>query len=398
MIPFERDVTVSDALARAHQTLQRRGLRATSTRFGGALCTVEVALRDVNGTVLATGHGKGDATSARVGGLFEAIEHYMSLHAPEAFQCISSPVEAVRKALGSPVDALLAAQPGRSLGCRPYCDMHDGTTQLLPTGLVQPRYITRPLPDDTFDYNALERYASNSGTAIGSTPTEAMLHGLNESIERDDVSRWLFAHFHAQTSESLQLIDRATCDTPLALAWRAAETALGDEVVLVDASTRDGTSTRMAFAMHWPHAVHLYGAGCSRCPAHAGERALAELVQQAVRSKGTELMDAFATQTLNRLAAWPALARACRANLPGLMGCKPLAWVRAGTRAPWSTPKDMLRSTVNELVGDGYRPLVYWLTAQEDVSLCSIVVPGFSRYFLVGNGIPVAPLWSRSNE
>jgi ribosomal protein S12 methylthiotransferase accessory factor len=391
MIPFERDVPVTDALTRAGNAIRQYGLRPTARTFGETVCTTEVALQTASGSVAAIGHGKGDALSAWVGALFEALEHYVGMHHRDAFRCTLVPAETVPSGLGTGIDELLAAQAEQMIGCRLYRDMGDGTPHYMPVALVQPRYIRRAHQGDAFDYHGLERYASNSGTAIGSTEAEAMLHALNESIERDDVSRWLHAHFHAETEEPLRKVDRTTCDAMLERTWRAAESALDDEIVLLDVGTHRGTTSRMAFAMHWPHAVHRYGAGSSLCPVHASGRALSELAQQAIRTKGTAIMDASATQSLARLDAWPRLARACRADLPQRMRNNAITTVDAGTRQAWVPPEAMVRQTVTALNDAGHRPLVHHLPTEGDVAACSIVVPGFSRYFLVGSGIPVAP-------
>ncbi|UPG88635.1 YcaO-like family protein [Luteibacter aegosomaticola] len=391
MIPFERDVPIADAMARVADTIHRHGLHAVSATFGDALCTVEVELRRADGTTVATGHGKGNPTTARVGAMFEALEHYLSLFHPEAFRCTPIPVDAVCEGLGEGIDALLRAQAGRAVGCRMYRHLIDGTAAYIPLALAQPRYVRQAHPRDTFDYHGLERYASNSGTAIGSTDAEASLHAINECIERDDVSRWLHAHFHTLSDAPLRLVARATCDAAMEYAWRAAEAALDDDIILVDVGRHAGTTSRMAFSAHWPHDVHLYGAGSSMCPAHASERALAELVQQAIRSKGTPLMDAYAQQVVARVEAWPRLARACRADLPLRLRDAAVIQVGAGERLAWQAPAVMLQQTTAALAAEGYAPMACMIPTGGEVSLCSVIIPGFSRYYLVGNGIPVAP-------
>lgn len=398
MIPFEREFSLATARQRIEADLSAHGLRWRTTAYGENLHATLVELFDADGIPLCTGVGKGDAETALVGGLFEAFEHHLALYDACSAQHVHAAAGAIPRGLGQAIDALLSAQPEASMACRVYTDFFHGGAALYPLALARPTYIDDTAPEDNFDYSGLRRYASNSGTAIGSTFAEAALHALNEAIERDDVSRFLRVHFHDRDDEALFLVDRHTVERHVAKLWSAVERELGDEAILLDISSHRSARTFLAFAATCPLPVHVYGSGSSAIASHAMGRALGELVQMYSMARAVPAVAADLAKAERRLRHWPRLHRACVADLPMRLGT---ARRRYAAPAHPSAPRggsvgELLSRGMHGLGEEGYRPLLHTIRHRRGgTALCQVMVPGFDHYHIVGQGNLVVPSFPR---
>ncbi|WP_285406080.1 YcaO-like family protein [Luteibacter sp. ME-Dv--P-043b] len=392
-LPFERDVPLGAARRRIDNELAARGLRWHATEHGSGPFATVVQLSDDAGRPVCRGVGKGDRDSALVGGLFEAFEHFISLHDDCSLTSVVATARDVTRGLGAPIDALLDAQPEARLAVRRFTSFHDGSAQEHPLALFRPTYIDRRMQADTFDYSGLRRYAGNSGTAIGSTFTEAALHALNECIERDDVSHFLRVHFHdADAIAPVRVIDRSTLDPVSTRLWNGTEDMLGYTVTVLDIGTHRAAYSYLAFTQHAAHPVQLYGAGASGCPGHALSRALHELVQLELLARAEESVLHQLERAELRLRPWPRAHRACVADLPALLRKRRTVAVPLPTRLRHTSPRALLTRALHRLAKEGYRPLLHVIHAAcRGVVVCQVLVPGFDRYFLVAHGNPIVP-------
>ncbi|NID15599.1 YcaO-like family protein [Luteibacter yeojuensis] len=392
MIPFEREFPLAAARARIEAALADHGLRWRATVHGEALHATLVELFDAEGRPLCTGVGKGDAETALVGGLFEAFEHHLALHDACSAHHVLTPAARVPQGLGKAIDALLAEQPESSMACRVYADFFHGGAALYPLALARPTYIDDPAPGDDFDYASLRRYACNSGTAIGSTPTEASLHAMNEAIERDDVSHFLRAHFHDRDDEALRVVDRRTVERDIERLWSLAERELGQDAILLDISSHKSAHTFLAFAPTCPHPVHVYGSGSSARASHGMRRALSELVQMHVMAQVAPAVANDLIRAELRLRPWPRLHRACVADLPARFDAARRQHVTPRNTASAGSVAAQLSQGMRGLRDEGYSPLVHTIHCRHgDIALCQVLVPGFEHYHIVGHGNLVVP-------
>jgi ribosomal protein S12 methylthiotransferase accessory factor len=393
ILPFERDVPLGAARRRIDTELATRGLRWHATEYGAGPFATVIELSDEAGSPVCRGVGKGDRKSALVGGLFEAFEHFISLHDDRSLALTVTSASDVARGLGAPVDALLDAQPEARLAVRRFTDFRNGDTQSHPLALFRPTYIDRRRGEDTFDYSGLRRYAGNSGTAIGSTFTEAALHALNECIERDDVSHFLRVHFHdADAGAPVHVIDRYTLDPVSARLWNETEAMLAYPVTVLDIGTHRAAHSYLAFAQHAEHPVRVYGAGASGCPGHALSRALHELVQLELIARAEESVRQQLDRAERRLRPWPRAHRACVADLPGLLHKRRAVAVPLPARLRRTSPRVLLNQALHHLGREDYHPLLHVIHAAcRGVVVCQVLVPGFDRYFLVAHGNPIVP-------
>jgi ribosomal protein S12 methylthiotransferase accessory factor len=396
MIPFEREFPLAQARLRVENELSHLGLTWSSEGHGAALHTTLIELQSPDGALPCTGIGKGRRDFALTGALFEACEHYLSLHHDCSLEHALIPAHQVPAGMGAPVDGMLADQSETHLACRVYTGFLDGSCKAYPLALSRPTYVSAPDADDTFDYTALSRYASNSGTAIGATFAEAALHALNECIERDDVSRFLRRQFHDNADVPLRVLDARGIGSVLRRDWIDAEAEVGASITLLDISTHAAAHTYLAFAARPGRPQHLYGAGTSGDPVHAASRALTELVQlHTVADHVPRVGDDLAREE-RRLRPWTRLHRACVADLPALCGKRRLECVTLPGRTRSGSVSHELDRCMTALADEGYRPLVHVLySRRETVTLCQVLVPGFDRYYLVSRGGIVVPGFTR---
>lgn len=399
MIPFEREFPLAQARRRVENELTHLGLDWRVQQHGAALHTTVVELHDHAGMLPCTGVGKGRREFSLTGAIYEACEHYLSLHHDCSLDHAVLPAQDVPTGMGAPIDALLAEQADVNLACRIYTGFLDGSCKAYPLALSRPTYLDSPSTDDAFDYVSLSRYASNSGTAIGATFAEAALHAVNECIERDDVSRFLRQQFHDDADVPLRLLDARGIGSMLRRDWADAEAEVGASITLLDISHHTAAHTYLAFAARPGRPQHLYGAGTSADAVHAALRALTELVQlHTVADNVPHVRDDLARE-VRRLQPWRQLHRSCVADLPALLARRRLECVSIPRRSRTGTVKDELERCMTALADEGYRPLVHVLYSRPDtVTLCQVLVPGFDRYYLVSRGGIVVPGFTRGRQ
>lgn len=392
MIPFEREFPLAQARLRVEYELCRLGLTWQVEQHGAALHTTMVALSDPAAGTTCAGTGKGRRDFSLTGALYEACEHYLSLHHPCSLDHALLPASQVPTGMGAPVDALLADQATEHLACRVYTGFLDGSCKAYPLALSRPTYLEAVEHDDTFDYTGLSRYASNSGTAIGATFAEATLHALNECIERDDISRFLRQQFHDDAGIPLRLLDARGIGSVLRRDWLDAEAEIGASITLLDISTHAAAHTYLAFAARPGRPQHLYGAGTSGHAVYAASRALTELVQLHTVADNVPCVRDDLAREERRLRPWARLHRSCMADLPSLCGRRRLESVTLPKVARGGPVAHELERAMVALADEGYRPLIHVLYSRADtLTLCQVLVPGFDRYYLVSRGGIVVP-------
>jgi ribosomal protein S12 methylthiotransferase accessory factor len=240
------------------------------------------------------------------------------------------------------------------------------------------------------------RYTSSLGTASGSSPQEAQLHGLCELIEHDACSHALLRWFVMRTPQ-VDVVDIASLPGSVRLLHDAATEAVGSAVTLFDVTTDIGVPAYLAAGDSDGPQAGPSGAGASPIGEQAALRALRELIQLAVLSGGS---DDHAART--RLAAWPVL-QDCLLSPSVLRSSRKVEHVPLrGTVGDVSTVDSALDTVTSLLRRCGIHSYACELTPPESlISVVSAIAPGLERFSLVRMGIPVLPtgrgwhLWAR---
>jgi ribosomal protein S12 methylthiotransferase accessory factor len=402
-------VPVDEAGRRASAALTALGLRAELVDAGDGRdptawwCRL---LSDEGGiSPVACGMGKGRPDEARVGALFEAVEHYLSGPAgfdPAAVRPDTPAALATGPLRGEACALLLAGTPGRRMACLRYHLLsgpslpRSRAEALVPLFLSAPWYVetgAAPLSElagDDCDYAHLMRYSCNSGSAVGVTVAEALLHAVNEAIERDALSLLLIRAFLSGNGFRPTLIDPRTLPPGLARAYATAEELTGSPVHLLDITSDLGVPTMLAYTAPTSRQPHRRGGGTSLDPAYAVWRALTELVQTTL-GESLPHSGAAVRGDLTGLAAHPALHACGRFDLTGpLHEARTVPFPRAA--APAGSPGSQLRQVTATLAARGhpaYHRMVRVLPC--GITAVHVIVPDLERFMLVIDGNLVLP-------
>ncbi len=389
----ERAFSLDRARELAEQTLTQAGLRARLHDLDGAW---RCHLHRFDGTPApaGVGAGKGGSEQARVGALFEALEHHHSdAHAITAEQLVlrSSRELASEELATDPAIRPLTLAPPALLACRTHTALDgSGASMDVPVYLHTPSYLAatphqRRAVGDAFDYSTVARYSTNNGTAIGATTTEAFVHALAETVERDALSVLLSSTFLAPHPAPLRVVDPTSLPEDLRQLHTRAQDRSGTAVWLLEMTTDLGIPAFHAYAPA-RQGHHMAGYGASLCATHAARRALEEFVQVLAIFEHEE----HPPPDLAALSRHPALLRAGRADLtPRVDSARVLAFT--ATTAPVS-PAGHLAELVRVLTAHGHRPYGRILhEAANGVSTVSVCVPGLERFFAVTSGQCVVP-------
>ncbi|GAA0435777.1 hypothetical protein Acor_55670 [Acrocarpospora corrugata] len=441
----ERTVPVGEARRRAETAVAALGLRAELVDVGGGRDPTAwwCGLHDGAGDAspVACGMGKGRPEEARVGALFEALEHHLTgpagfdpaavEHAPPA-GIAAGPLSEDAYAL------LLARMPGRRMACLRYRALGGGREVLVPLFLSAPWYVEtgaarlRDLAGDDCDYAHLMRYSCNSGSAAGVTAAEALLHALNEAIERDALSLLLIRAFlgdgggrlrltdpdpggdggqprlidpglgrgggQPRLTEpdlggggfQLRLVDPDTLPPGLARAYTTAEELTGSSVHLLDITSGIGVPTMLAYTAPTSRHPHRRGAGTSLSPAYAAWRALTELVQ-VTHGESLPPSGAPAHRDLTGLAAHPALLACGRFDLTDRLREACVIPFPHTTKTA-GRPGAQLRKVVAMLAARGHT--AYGRTVRAlpgGITAVHVIVPALERFILITDGNLVVP-------
>lgn len=388
---IERELTADQACQRIQTELSRLGMTPATLTLGQNVVAVQATFTDSNGVPVARGAGKGYADQAAIGALYETLEHYWTDSLP------------VQNAHAIPVDyfadnamfnqdpvRLLSSQQNRRIACRRYTCPQGHDPFYYPIALTSPN-TQQFFDQQTADCRALRRYSSNSGTAIGASYNEALLHAINECIERDAVSLFLLDHFYYRNHPPLRRIARPGNGDALGQLWTDVEREIGAEVVLVDISTEFAAHTFLAFCAASGDRIHVFGSGCSLDPRHGAWRALTELVQLHHAAEGPE----YTQHLLNakrHLSPFPRLLRCLLFNPEDLLH----RCVQSTVTLPQASAQRPLPLQIEQLTTDlqqhGRRLGVSTVHQTSlGTSLVNVVIPGLERFFVVSSGNVVIP-------
>jgi len=398
-LPEEREFTLGDARQRIDDAFNALGIRHHTTCVGESPCAALTELYDAADVVLTGGWGKGERAAARVGSLYEAMEHYL-MERDAAHQATVQPVETLIQALGPALTtylpgALLADQLEETIATRRYAGLSGTPDFDYPVALSAPHYADSPLPADAFDYSGLRRYASSSGTAIGGSLGEALLHALNECAERDALSLFLLTHFFHCRDASLSVITPDGLPNEMAELYLHVAERLGTAICLLDISSVPGITCCMAVAHQCYDHARPHGAGASLNPAHAARRALHELLQahlalQCPTPAARQGRDASVHPQL-LLQEWPRLQRCAAMDIEALLDSQPCIAGRLDDR-PAGPVEHQIKQFATLLQQADLQAGYHIIHAFENgITLVNVVVPRFERFYVVTLGHVVVP-------
>ncbi|TXG89997.1 hypothetical protein DW322_06940 [Rhodococcus rhodnii] len=235
--------------------------------------------------------GKGSSASARVGAVFEALEHYVSrsCSVPAETVKLASSSRVAKEALAGDLLAdIVGEAPEGLMACAEYRAVAPAADYRgpidVPLGLSSPSFVesadARQSLGDSFDYRPIARYCTSTGWAAGVTVEDALLHALNEQIERHLVSEFIADQFLSSKPQPINSVDRESVPESLRGKWIQSESVIGSRIHVIRCVGSVDYPTYIAYA---PGVRllddRLRGAGSSISHEHAVERALSEIAQ-----------------------------------------------------------------------------------------------------------------------
>lgn len=403
----EREVSVDEARRRVECALAELGLSPVLSEVGSgpALAVWSCRLLDASSAPapLGLGMGKGRPTEAHTGAVFEALEHYQTgpaLLDMEEITFQDGQRLAAGPLAGHPFAPLLA-DAGR-LACHTYRPLPgarcrpDRALMTIPVCLTTSWYTDRPelrrLIGDDADYRHLARYAGNSGSAIGISRTEALLHAVNECVERDALSVLIARAFLRPRSDfRLRRIEPASLPTELAAAHHQAEEQVGGPVDLLDISSDLGLPVYAALTPGSAHLETRSGFGASLSHRHAAFRALSEILQTTLATRSSMAPGPTRPVDLIALRRYPALYACGRCDFTShLEHAEAIPFPTLD--APALTPAQQLDEVTRLLTSAGHVPYYRTIaTLPTGITSVHVFTPGLERFVAVANGMLVLP-------
>lgn len=227
--------------------------------------------------VIAVGNGKGLGDEPLVGAIFETIEHfyYNSQRHREHIIFSTQNLKRQLKSLGVnsyPINLLHSrsayVQVDKFLG------INNNESFYYPCVLNDVNF------KDNHDDNDISGYRSDNGYAIGATKKEAVLHALNEVIERDSISKVLIRYGLGIYDDcDCWEVDKKTLPYNIRVLIGSIEKTSGTEVRLIRIRNVYSIPTILCVSKGKKWKYPLYGAGTSLDLEYATIRAVTELLQ-----------------------------------------------------------------------------------------------------------------------
>jgi ribosomal protein S12 methylthiotransferase accessory factor len=274
----EREFSAGEALAKIIDAIGSLGLNHTIHMSNTSGLIATAILTDKSGNILSEGAGKGPLCD--IGALAESIEH-LCASGDIAQQATRIKSRELLQQKFTIVDEVIANLPNKDLSipCLPFYNIYESMKIYVPAALVS---TNRDLLESTMncpDTNFLARYSTNSGTAFGCSFNEAILHGLNEVIERHTLSYLLM-------SACKQSLKQCTY-TPSPALMDLARMELNDgsidtswmKILIIESTTGAFFSIALPRETKSQFILCPIGSGCSISPVTAVTRSITELIQ-----------------------------------------------------------------------------------------------------------------------
>lgn len=372
----ERELTTEEAYNRLIRLHQHLGLHSKTKLSKNNSLVATCHLYNSAYQEVSCGAGKGE--HCELGALAESLEHY--------FVDKSTPTtiasEKILQSIDPFDDWLLKSIP-------PHCQIPYFGLQALDSydEIKIPAILIAPSSRNTDEIEKtaagyLAKYATNSGTAIGCTESEALLHAINESIERHTLSMYYLSLCNLTSPLEIYRPSNSFLE----------DTFTHDKKLLRHASNLEIYLTHDFYDVPFCIAISRnkkegslsgIGSGSSINPSIAMYRAVTEQIQCEQLSGSKEKQEDLATKKV----------LAYSEKLSQLLHPRPKynAPEYHPPRIELSVRGQIKRTLIN--LGKNNKT-VFYRTLYEHPDFATVVqvfIPGLERFHLIRSGIPVAP-------
>ncbi|MFG6323130.1 MAG: YcaO-like family protein [Lachnospiraceae bacterium] len=379
-IEIERSVPTQIAIKKAEKCFEYLNLKYDIHKkcsVNKLLATYSVILDGIN----IQGNGKGSGRQSLASALFEALEHYVyynSFLCDENRKIEDINLQSDRLKREFPITYLLKkCNDQELLEVTKFKNLKKDTYIYYPTSLwniFNKSFIGK--------YDELKKYSTNSGCAIGITKAEAILHAVNELLERDALS-WHYYKVFINKSKNAKRVNICSLPLDLQRIYYEVKNSIKKDITVIKIETIQGFYCYMVYAENNNTGIPYKGSGLSTSPEYALERALLECLQTFHLScKETEFEDKAAYENLRQYEKYLKILK--------------LDYENHFTDVKFDSNVIGFRN-VNEILNyeskilNQYEMEIYYkeLLVVNDIYCVQVIIPGIEKFYLVGNGIPV---------
>jgi len=322
-----------------------------------------------------------------MGALAESLEHFVLDHHASQ-NLVASAINDIRNQPLLNMDGLLTNLPKSSenIDCVEMTDMKGGSMAIIPAVLQIPNKSLTDNINTRPGLSFLNRYSTNSGTAFGCSADEAILHGLNEIIERHTLSKILMSL--CGQHERLMLTSPSTYMMDEIFSGQSEFRSLVEGMKILITKTIYGVYFSMAIPKRpdGRYPICPIGSGCSLDAHIAIERAATELLQT------LDLFDE--SEKANDLKACALMQRSFALQpLINLEMLRNIGYTSTRLDPPMRTGvAEQIDYIIEKVAATGLHTFSRTLfTFENGCAVTQINIPGLERFNLVRAGIPVIP-------
>lgn len=344
-----------------------------------------------NKQFMSIGNGKGlGEVDPKLGALFESIEHYIYTYQNHDLVGLSiREITDQFDKIGSycmPIELLKRNNSKRKIATDIFYETI-GKNKFYYPCLLSDVYFTET---ELSRNSEIREYSSDNGYATGTTRNEAILHGLNELVERDSISLMLLKFglgINVKGIEAWRVSEISLSETVRKLK-KSVEGTLGTKVNIIEMQNGYGIYVFLCVAkingMRYP----LYGAGASLDLEYATIRAITELLQlYLVFDYEDELLfDKLDYQ-------WNSYAKV--QNMLQFSFCNSLVEKEWGGKIINNYEHDTVNELVNleikKIYDKGKRVYIRDVYGKDGVFVTQVLIPGFENFNLILEGQVILP-------
>ena len=408
----ERELSLREAVSLVEREYSCRGLRvdvsdALTPEANFSYHILVAELFDPSGENITRGVGKGSGYQALASALFEGFEHY-ALHVWRGCSRRMT-LEEIAQQPGLVqchfIQRMAKDFPAGRLDCIRFQPLlPSGNPEWFPVKLVNPAYASDI--DDEAQLIGYFNYGSNSGSASGSTRSEALLHGLLELIERDGASLAALDWFaDPKRTVPSRVIRLQSFPEDLQALAEFVRRNLGVEPAVINVTSDLGIPCVLAIPSQsiGDVGLGLFGAGASFSLGYAIERALGELVQCYLGRKSPTVGSPTPLQCkydLAELRRWPCISATAELNPGQVLSLREVIDFKEAENLHRSTAEEQVPRISQILAKKGYQAWYYdWTGPDSQVAVVTVRVPELEHFFIHVAGfqavLPTGRGWNR---
>ncbi|NBA97709.1 YcaO-like family protein [Pseudomonas sp. R5(2019)] len=381
----EREFQRHDSLKKIIYCIESLGLRYAIHQQDPLGLVASATLVDINDNIVSSGAGKGE--DCEVGALAESLEHYIMLNSTDEQIDLATCNDILMQ--GHIVaDEIIGNLPATELRipCIKLEGLHSNTSVYVPAAIVSTNEDSLQKTLDCPFTGFLARYSTNSGTAFGCSFNEAILHGLNEVIERHMLSVLYMQLCNQHVPVLIHKPSPSLMKAVLREIPTAAPHVKSMRVLLSKTTAGVFFSVATPIKSNSKFILHPIGSGCSVSAVIAVKRSITELLQamalydeSEAESDGLayDLLDANPTfRSLISLNAIRTDSLPCLRLSPDIALCV----------------EEQIKLITTRLKHTGYRQFYRVLKQfSNGCFVTQVYIPGMERFNIIRAGSPVAP-------